>query len=80
MGKVTGFMETGRLTPQRRDKNPRIADWLEVYLKWDQHAAKTAPKGYQNGCEMGRRLQNGPWRRNKSRGSKTEVGCESIIC
>ena len=40
MGKVTGFMETGRLTPQRRDKNHRIADWQEVYLKWDESDAR----------------------------------------
>ena len=40
MGKVTGFMETGRLTPQRRDKNHRITDWQEVYLKWDDSDAR----------------------------------------
>lgn len=40
MGKVTGFMETGRLTPQRRDKNHRITDWQEVYLKWDESDAR----------------------------------------
>ena len=30
MGKVTGFIETGRITPKRRDKSDRIADWQEV--------------------------------------------------
>ena len=40
MGKVTGFIETGRITPKRRDKNDRIADWQEVYLKWDDSDAR----------------------------------------
>ena len=40
MGKVTGFMETGRITPNRRNKNDRIADWQEVYLKWDDSDAR----------------------------------------
>ncbi len=31
MGKVTGFMEEGRHTPERRDPRERIQDYLEIY-------------------------------------------------
>ncbi|GIT60061.1 MAG: hypothetical protein Ct9H300mP19_20090 [Dehalococcoidia bacterium] len=33
-------MERGRITPKRREKNDRIADWQEVYLKWDDSDAR----------------------------------------
>jgi len=40
VGKVTGFMEAARRTPTRRDKNDRVNDWQEVYLKWDESDAR----------------------------------------
>jgi glutamate synthase (NADPH) small chain len=36
MGKVTGFLEITRETPQRRPPAERIKDWLEVYLPFPE--------------------------------------------
>jgi glutamate synthase (NADPH/NADH) small chain len=33
-------MEAARRTPTRRDKNDRVNDWQEVYLKWDESDAR----------------------------------------
>ena len=36
MGKVTGFMEVTRETPQRRPPADRINDWFEIYLPFPE--------------------------------------------
>ena len=36
MGKVTGFLEHTRETPQRRPPAERIKDWLEIYLPFPE--------------------------------------------
>src|SRR5579859_7587539 len=36
MGKVTGFMEVTRETPQRRPPAERINDWFEIYLPFPE--------------------------------------------
>src|SRR5215467_5799972 len=33
MGKVTGFLELGRKTPDKRDKKERVEDYLEIYAE-----------------------------------------------
>ena len=40
MGKVTGFMETSRRTPARRNSSERVNDWREIYLEWDESDAR----------------------------------------
>ncbi|MQG88987.1 MAG: glutamate synthase subunit beta [SAR202 cluster bacterium] len=40
MGKITGFMETSRCTPARRNSSERINDWKEVYLEWGESDAR----------------------------------------
>ena len=40
MGKITGFMEFGRIPPERRPPAERIGDYREYYHRWsDQQAA-----------------------------------------
>jgi glutamate synthase (NADPH) small chain len=41
MGKVTGFMEFTRETPQRRPPAERIKDWFEVYLPFPEDRIRT---------------------------------------
>ena len=41
MGKVTGFMEYTRETPQRRPPAERIKDWFEVYLPFPEDRIRT---------------------------------------
>jgi len=41
MGKVTGFMEYTRETPQRRPPAERIKDWFEVYLPFPEDKIRT---------------------------------------
>jgi glutamate synthase (NADPH/NADH) small chain len=41
MGKVTGFLEYERQTPQRRPVTTRINDWFEVYLPFSDEAVRT---------------------------------------
>src|SRR5210317_1341609 len=36
MGKVTGFLEVDRATPQRRPVGERIKDWQELEGKWPE--------------------------------------------
>ncbi len=60
MGKVTGFLEHTRETPQRRPVFERINDWFEVYHdfpahKLQQQAARCMDCGVpfcQNGCPV----------------------------
>ncbi len=40
MGKVTGFQEYERETPQRRPVRERINDWFEVYLDFPEEKAR----------------------------------------
>ncbi len=41
MGKVTGFMEFGRFSPDRRPPSERVGDYREYYHRWsDQQAAE----------------------------------------
>ncbi len=61
MGKVTGFKETKRILPQRRNMQERILDWKEVYEHWsDKSAAAQAGRCMDcgipfcsNGCPLG---------------------------
>jgi glutamate synthase (NADPH) small chain len=41
MGKVTGFMEFTRETPERRPPAERIKDWFEVYLPFPEEKIRT---------------------------------------
>jgi glutamate synthase (NADPH/NADH) small chain len=41
MGKITGFMEYTRETPQRRPPAERIKDWFEVYLPFPEDKIRT---------------------------------------
>jgi glutamate synthase (NADPH) small chain len=41
MGKVTGFLEHTRETPQRRAPAERIKDWFEVYLPFPEEKIRT---------------------------------------
>jgi glutamate synthase (NADPH/NADH) small chain len=41
MGKVTGFMEYQRETPERRPPAERINDWLEIYNPFPEDKART---------------------------------------
>ena len=41
MGKVTGFMEEGRSTPQKRPAEERVKDYLEIYEDPSQDFIKT---------------------------------------
>src|SRR5579859_4828232 len=43
MGKVTGFMEFGRETPERRPPTERINDWFEIYIPFPED--KTRKQG-----------------------------------
>lgn len=40
MSKDTGFKTVARRTMERRDHRQRIADWREIYLKWDESDAR----------------------------------------
>ena len=40
MGKVTGFLELGRKTPQRRAAKERIEDYLEIYADPPEESIK----------------------------------------
>ncbi|MBV9744638.1 MAG: glutamate synthase subunit beta [Acidobacteriia bacterium] len=41
MGKVTGFMEYTRETPERRPPAERIKDWFEIYLSFPEEKIRT---------------------------------------
>ena len=41
MGKVTGFMEYARETPERRPVSERVNDYLEVYKEYDGERVRT---------------------------------------
>ena len=41
MGKVTGFMEHTRETPERRPPAERIKDWFEIYLPFPEDKIRT---------------------------------------
>jgi glutamate synthase (NADPH) small chain len=41
MGKITGFMEHTRETPERRPPAERIKDWFEVYLPFPEEKIRT---------------------------------------
>jgi glutamate synthase (NADPH/NADH) small chain len=41
MGKITGFMEYTRETPERRPPAERIKDWFEVYLPFPEEKIRT---------------------------------------
>jgi glutamate synthase (NADPH/NADH) small chain len=41
MGKVTGFMEFQRETPQRRPPAERINDWFEIYVPFPEDKTRT---------------------------------------
>ncbi len=41
MGKITGFKEYPRETPQRRPATTRINDWFEVYLDFPEEKVRT---------------------------------------
>ncbi|HUI78379.1 MAG TPA: glutamate synthase subunit beta [Bryobacteraceae bacterium] len=41
MGKVTGFMEHTRETPERRPPTERIKDWFEIYLPFPEEKIRT---------------------------------------
>jgi glutamate synthase (NADPH/NADH) small chain len=40
MGKVAGFKELGRITPDRRSIHDRLRDWREVYKPWPEQDAR----------------------------------------
>jgi glutamate synthase (NADPH) small chain len=41
MGKITGFVEYARETPQRRPVEHRVNDWFEVYQEFDEEKVRT---------------------------------------
>ncbi len=40
MGSTSGFKEFERVPMPRRDQRERLNDWREIYLKWDESAAR----------------------------------------
>ena len=40
MGKITGFVEFFRQTPERRPVSERVGDWREIYAPWPEVQAK----------------------------------------